>query len=163
MTRLLILKMNTLPQNHFILLIKLVNNALIYISLVLVLIPYLLTFHWTKLLILALIVRTKMMRIALRSIRMFFATWLRWSPKNRILWLTTNYINKLMVRLWGLHWLQLQLIFLCAVLKINGSKTALIVWSLSSIDGMLIIYLYCFPLSIKQKSLKSIYLRNTPT
>ena len=33
--------------------------------------------------------------------------------------------------------------------------------SLSSIDGMLMIYLYCFPTSIKQKSLKSIYLPNT--
>ena len=35
--------------------------------------------------------------------------------------------------------------FLCALLKTNGSKIALIVWSLSSMDGMLMIYLYFFP------------------
>ena len=47
-------------------------------------------------------------------------------------------------------------------MKINGSKTVLIVWSLSSIDGMLLIYLYFFPLSIMQKSLKSIYVPSIP-
>ena len=36
------------------------------------LIPYLLTFHWTKPLIFAWIVCIKMMRIPLRSLRMFF-------------------------------------------------------------------------------------------
>ena len=47
-------------------------------------------------------------------------------------------------------------------MKINGSKTVLIVWSLSSIDGMLLLYLYFFPLSIMQKSLKSIYVPSIP-
>ena len=33
----------------------------------------------------------------------------------------------------------------------------------SSIDGILMIYLYCFPLSMKQESLKCIFLPNIPT
>ena len=41
-------------------------------------------------------------------------------------------------------------IFTCSFEK-NGSKIALTVWSLSPTDGMLMIYLYCFLFSIKQK------------
>ena len=67
-----------------------------------------------------------------------------------------------MVWLWSLHWVQLLITFLCAILKINGSKIALVVLDLSSIDGMLMVYLYCFPLSSMQKSLKSIYHQNIP-
>ena len=44
----------------------------IYTWLVYMLIPYLLTYHWVKPLIFALIVCTRMMRIPLRSKRMFF-------------------------------------------------------------------------------------------
>ena len=67
------------------------------------LIPYLRTFHWTKPFTFELIVCIKMMRIALRSLRMFFVMCLPWPPKNCFLCLTTNSINKLMVWLWGLH------------------------------------------------------------
>ena len=49
------------------------------------------------------------MRIFLRSPRMFFVICLPRPPA-----------NKLMVWLWSLHQVQLQLIFLCAVLKINS-------------------------------------------
>ena len=42
-------------------------------------------------------------------------------------------------------------------------KIALMLWSLSPKDGILMTYLYCFLLSIMQKSLKSIYLPNIPT
>ena len=45
------------------------------------LIPYLLTFHWTKPLIYALIVCTRMMRIPLRSKRMFFRNLLAMATK----------------------------------------------------------------------------------
>ena len=41
-----------------------------------------------------------------------------------------NSINKLMVWLWGIHRVQLYRTLLCTVLKINGSKIALMVWSL---------------------------------
>ena len=54
-------------------------------------------------LIFALIVCIKMMRIALRSLRMFFVISRLCPPNNRFLSLTTNSINKLMVWLWGLH------------------------------------------------------------
>ena len=54
-------------------------------------------------LIFALIVCIKMMRIALRSVRMFFVICLPWPPKNRFLCLTTNSINKLMLWLWVFH------------------------------------------------------------
>ena len=54
--------------NFFHLLKKFVNNTLIYIWLLWMLIPYLLTFHWMKPLTFALIVCITMMRIALRSL-----------------------------------------------------------------------------------------------
>ena len=54
------------------------------------LIPYSLTFHWTKPFIFVLIVCTRMMRISLRSLRIFFVIYLPWPPKNRFLCLTTN-------------------------------------------------------------------------
>ena len=44
-------------------------------------------------------------------------------------------------------------IFMCSF-ESNGSKIALTVWNLSSINAMLMIYLYSFALSINQKSLK---------
>ena len=59
--------------------------------------------HWTKPLIFVLIVCTRMMRIPLKSQRMFSVIYLPWPPKNRFLCLTTNSTNKLMVWLWGLH------------------------------------------------------------
>ena len=109
LAKLLLPFLTPLTQNEytatdlFHLLKKFVNNTLIYIWLVWMLIPYLLTFHWTKPLIFALIVCITMMRIALRSLLMFFVIWLPWPPKNGFLCLTTNSINKLMVWLWGLH------------------------------------------------------------
>ena len=127
------------------------------------LIPYLLTFHWMKLLIFVLIVCVTIMRILLKSQRMFFAICLTQPPKNSFLWLTINSINKLILWLWDLHWVQLWLTFLFPVLKINGSKIALMVWSLPFINSMLTTYTYHFPLSFKQKSLKIIYLPNIPT
>ena len=45
----------------------------------------------------AFIVCIKMMRIPLRSLRMFFVICLPWPPKNRFFCLTANFINKLMV------------------------------------------------------------------
>ena len=71
-------------------------KTLIYIWLVWMLIPYLLTFHWTKPLIFVLIVGIKI-RIPLRSLRMFFVICLMWPPRNCFLCLTTNSINKLIV------------------------------------------------------------------
>ena len=59
------------------------------------LIPYSLTFHWTKPLIFVLIVCTRMMRIPLRSQRIFFVIYLPWPPKNRFLCLTTNFTKKI--------------------------------------------------------------------
>ena len=84
--------MNTPSQTHFFLLKKFVNKTLTYIWLAYVLIPYSLTFHWTKLLIFVLIVCVTIMRIPLRSLRMFFV----------ILYLAINSINKFMVWLWVL-------------------------------------------------------------
>ena len=43
-----------------------------------------------KLLIFAMIVYIKMMRIPLRSLRIFFVICLPWPPKNRFLFLTAN-------------------------------------------------------------------------
>ena len=48
-----------------------------------------------KPLIFALIVCIKMMRIALRSLRMFFVICLPWPPKNRFLCLTTNSMKQI--------------------------------------------------------------------
>ena len=48
-------------------------------------------------------------------------------------------------------------------LKINGSKIALMVSSLSAIDGIVMTYLHYFSLLIMQKSLKIIYLPNILT
>ena len=60
-----------------------------------------------KTLMFALIVCIKMMRIALRSLRILFIICLPWPPNNFFLCLTTNSINKLMVWLWGLHYVQI--------------------------------------------------------
>ena len=48
-------------------------------------------------------------------------------------------------------------------LKINGSKIVIMFWGLSSIDSMLMTYLYCFPVLIMEKSLKSIVFEIFPT
>ena len=76
------------------------------------LIPYLLTFHWTKLLIFARIVCIKTMRIPLRPLRLFFVICLPWPPKNRFLSFTANSINKLMV--WSPLNSALANIFMCS-------------------------------------------------
>ena len=74
--------MNTPSQTYFILLKKFVNMIDLYIA-SLDVDSYLLTFHWTNPPIFAFIVCIKMMRTALRSLRMFFLICLLWPPKIR--------------------------------------------------------------------------------
>ena len=84
-----------LIHRHFIQLNKFVNKTLVCIWLVQMLIACLLIFHWTKPLIFALIVCINMIRIALRSLKMFFIICLLWPPTNRFSGLTTNSIKQI--------------------------------------------------------------------
>ena len=59
------------------------------------LIPYSLTFHWTKPLIFVLIVCTRMMRIPLKSQRMFFIIYLPWPPKNRFFMFNNKFYKQI--------------------------------------------------------------------
>ena len=59
---------------------------------------------------------------------MIFIMCLTQSPKNHFLRLTTFIINKQMVQLWDLHWVQPQLTFLGVVLKVNGFKIAQMIY-----------------------------------
>ena len=117
-------------------------------------IPYLLTFHWTKPLIFALIVCIKMMRIVLRSLRMFFVICLPWPPKNRFL----SLIKKLYKEIDGVALESLLGPALANIFMYRFENKWLkdCPHSLKPvfIDSMLMIYLYCFPLWIKQKKLE---------
>ena len=81
---------------------------------------------------------------------------------NHFLCLKTNIITKQMVQLWNLNWVQPQLTFLSAVLKLTGFKIVLMILSLCSITVMLMTYLHCFLLLIMQIDLKSICHLNAP-
>ena len=109
---------------------------------------YLLIFPYRKPSTFVLITCT--MRIPLTSQSMIFMICLTQQPKKLSLSLTANIINKQMVQLWDLYWVQPQLTFSYAILKVNGFEIALMISNLCSIDVILMIYLYCFLLLIMQ-------------
>ena len=61
---------------------------------------------------------------------MIFMICLTQQPKKLSLSLTANIINKQMVQLWHLHWVQRQLTFSYAILKLNGVEIVLIISNL---------------------------------
>ena len=103
------------------------------------LILYLLTFHWTKPLIFELTVCIKMMRIPNIPKDVFIIS-LPWLPKNH----SFIFNNKFYKQIDGVAMgpplgPALINIFMCSF-ENNGSIIALIVWSLSSIYGKLMMY-----------------------
>ena len=103
------------------------------------LILYLLTFHWTKPLIFELTVCIKMMRIP-NIPKDVFIIFLPWPPKNH----SFIFNNKFYKQIDGVAMgpplgPALINIFMCSF-ENNGSIIALIVWSLSSIYGKLMMY-----------------------